>query len=41
MEKEELIKAFREIYDLWHINDCEEDIESILNEVIEKIGKGE
>ena len=41
MEKEELIKAFREIYDLWNINDCEEDIEFILNEVIEKIGKGE
>ena len=41
MEKEELIKAFREIYDLWYINDCEEDIDSILNEVIKKIGKGE
>ena len=41
MEKEELIKAFREIYDLWYINNCEEDIDSILNEVIKKIGKGE
>lgn len=41
MSEKELIKAFREIYDLWYINDCEEDIEFILNEVIEKIGKGE
>lgn len=39
MTKEELEKAIREIYDLWYINDSDNDIDFILNQVINKIGK--
>ena len=41
MSKEELIKAFREIYKLWYMQDTDEDIDFILSQVIRKIGKGE
>lgn len=41
MGKEELIKAFREIYNLWYMDRTDNDIDFILNEVIKKIGKGE
>ena len=39
MTKEELIKAIREIYKLWYMQDTEEDIDFILNQVINIIGK--
>ncbi len=41
MSKDELIKAFRELYKLWYMNDTDEDIDFILTQVINKIGKGE
>ena len=43
MNKEELIKAIREIYILWQKNklleDTTEDIDFILDKIIQKIGK--
>lgn len=39
MDNKELIKAIREIYRLWNMNDTEEDIDFILNQVINKIGE--
>lgn len=39
MEKEELIKAIREIYRLWYMEDTDEDIDFILTQIIKKIGK--
>ena len=39
MSKEELIKAFREIYKLWYMQDTDEDIDFILNQVINIIGE--
>lgn len=39
VDNKELIKAIREIYRLWNMNDTEEDIDFILNEVIRKIGE--
>ena len=41
MSKEELVKAFKEIYKLWYMEDTDEDIDFILNQVINEIGKGE
>ena len=41
MSEKELIKAIREVYRLWNMDDTEEDIDFILNQVISKIGKGE
>lgn len=41
MSKEELAKAFRELYKLWHMQDTDEDIDYILSQVIKQIGKGE
>ena len=41
MSKEELIKVIRELYKLWNMNDTDEDIDFILNQVINQIGKGE
>lgn len=39
MSKEELIKVIREIYRLWNTNNSDEDIEFILTQVINIIGK--
>ena len=39
MTKEELEKVIREIYELWYIDGCDNDIDFILNEAIKKIGK--
>lgn len=39
MSEKELIKAIREIYRLWNMDDTEEDIDFILNEIISKIGE--
>lgn len=39
MSEKELIKAIREIYRLWYMDDTEEDIDFILNQVINKIGE--
>ena len=39
VSEKELIKAIREIYRLWNMNDTEEDIDFILEQVINKIGE--
>lgn len=39
VSEKELIKAIREVYRLWNIDDTEEDIDFILNQVINKIGE--
>ena len=39
MSKEELVKVIRELYKLWHMQDTDEDIDFILAQVINKIGK--
>ena len=41
MKKEELEKVIRELYKLWNMNDTDDDIDFILTQVINKIGKGE
>lgn len=39
MEKKQLEDILREIYRLWNIEGTEEDIDYILGQVINKIGK--